>query len=65
MVRASNILMRKLGITSDARPPDVQALHELEETFDAPLIDEQLEELEDLIPNSLQTLQGAVSTNGV
>lgn len=56
-VRASNVLLRKLGFTSDTRPPNAEAIQEMEESFTETLTASQLEGIRELFAKGTPTLE--------
>jgi len=56
VVQAQNVLMKKLGITSDDRPPDASSFQQFTDTFSSTLTKTQCEALDALLPSGMGAL---------
>jgi len=61
-VQAQNVMMKKLGITSDAHPPDASSFQQFTDTFSSTLTDSQCKALDDLLPAGMGSLATDVAT---
>jgi len=59
-VQAQNVMMRKLGLTSDTHPPDASSFQQFEEAFSSSLIVMHCEALDALLPAGMGTLATGV-----
>ncbi|RLN32820.1 hypothetical protein C2845_PM03G06410 [Panicum miliaceum] len=48
--RASNVLMKKWGVTGEDHPPDARALQDYEEVYGQPLSEDHFEALSEIVP---------------
>ena len=63
VVQAQNVMMRKLGLTSDTHPPDASSFQQFEEVFSSSLTISHCEALDDaLLPAGMGTLATGVVT---
>ena len=60
--QAQNVMMRKLGITSDIHPPDASAFQQFEEAFTSSLLASHCEALDALLPTGMGRLATEVAT---
>ena len=56
VIQAQNVLMKKLGITSDDRPPDASSFQQFTDTFSSTLTKTQCEALDALLPSGMGAL---------
>ncbi|KAG2633217.1 hypothetical protein PVAP13_2NG259903 [Panicum virgatum] len=56
VIQAQNVLMKKLGITSDDRPPDASSFQQFTDTFSSTLTKTQCESLDALLPSGMGAL---------
>ena len=61
-MQAQNVMMRKLGITSDIHPPDASAFQQFEEAFTSSLSASHCEALDALLPTGMGRLATEVAT---
>jgi len=61
-VQAQNVMMKKLGITSDAHPPDASSFQQFTDTFSSTLTVSQCKALDDLLPAGMGSLATDVAT---
>ena len=62
VVQAQNVMMRKLGLTSDTHPPDASSFQQFEEAFSSSLSVSHYEALDALLPAGMGTLATGVVT---
>ena len=55
-VQAQNVMMRKLGLTSDIHPPDASSFQQFTDTFTSTLTVSQCEALDALLPAGMGSL---------
>jgi len=55
-VQAQNVMMKKLGITSDSRPPDASSFQQFTATFSSTLTPAHCEALDALLPTGMGSL---------
>jgi len=55
-VQAQNVMMKKLGITSDSRPPDASSFQQFTATFSSTLTPAHCEALDTLLPTGMGSL---------
>ena len=56
VVQAQNVMMKKLGITSDARPPDASSYQQFADTFSSTLPVTHCEALDALLPKGMGSM---------
>ena len=61
-VQAQNVMMRKLGLTSDTHPPDASSFQQFELVFSSSLTISHCEALDALLPAGMGTLAAGVVT---
>ncbi|KAG2570428.1 hypothetical protein PVAP13_7KG021209 [Panicum virgatum] len=61
-IQAQNVLMRKLGFTSDSHPPDASSYQQFEEAFSSSLTVSYCEALDALLPAGMGALATGVAT---
>ncbi|XP_039845840.1 uncharacterized protein LOC120705521 [Panicum virgatum] len=61
-VQAQNVMMRKLGFTSDLHPPDASAFQQFEQAFSSSLSVSHCEALDILLPTEMGTMAADVAT---
>ena len=62
VVQAQNVMMKKLGFTSDTRPPDATSFQQFTDTFSSTLTVSQCEALDVLLPAGMGSLANVVAT---
>jgi len=62
VVQAQNVMMKKLGLTSDTCPPDATSFQQFTDTFSSTLIVSQCEALDVLLPAGMGSLANVVAT---
>ena len=62
VVQAQNVMVRKLGLTSDTHPPDASSFQQFEEVFSSSLTVSHCEALDALLPAGMGTLATGVVT---
>jgi len=60
VVEVQNVMMRKLGLTSDTHPPDASSFQQFEEAFSSSLTDSHCEALNALLPAGMGSLATGV-----
>jgi len=55
-VQAQNVMMKKMGITSDSRPPDASSFQQFTDTFSSTLTKSHCEALDALLPAGMGAL---------
>ena len=55
-VQAQNVMMKKLGITSEAQPPDATSFQQFTDTFSSTLTISHCEALDALLPKGMGSL---------
>jgi len=61
VVQAQNVMMKKLGLTSDTRPPDATSFQQFTDTFSSTLTVTQCEALDALLPAGMGSLASEVA----
>jgi len=56
VVQAQNVMMRKLGLTSDTQPPDASSFQQFTDTFTSTLTVSQCDALDALLPAGMGSL---------
>ncbi|KAG2582412.1 hypothetical protein PVAP13_6KG102835 [Panicum virgatum] len=62
VVQAQNVMMKKLGITSDSQPPDASSFQQFTATFSSTLTTSHYEALDALLPAGMGSLAAEVAT---
>ena len=62
IVQAQNVMMKKLGITSDSQPPDASSFQQFTATFSSTLTTSHCEALDALLPTGMGSLAEEVAT---
>jgi len=62
VVQAQNVMMKKLGITSDSQPPDASSFQQFTATFSSTLTTSHCEALDALLPAGMGSLAAEVAT---
>ena len=62
VVQAQNVMMKKLGITSDSQPPDASSFQQFMATFSSTLTTSHCEDLDALLPAGMGSLAAEVAT---
>jgi len=62
VVQAQNVMMKKLGITSDSQPPDASSFQQFTATFSSTLTTSHCEALDALLPTGMGSLAEEVAT---
>ncbi|KAG2546606.1 hypothetical protein PVAP13_9KG035257 [Panicum virgatum] len=62
VVQAQNVMMKKLGITSDSQPPDASTFQQFTATFSSTLATSRCEDLDALLPAGMGSLAMEVAT---